>query len=201
MINDKSILGASEVAVPTSLAGIFKVIRDIQIVSALPAIPESGVTYLVGAQTSISMTGLNGNANQMYQIELVSINPSTNDTQILRFNNVATNVYDFRRSALGDTYSGAATNATSSIGFNISTGTNSLEQAVITIHASTGKNRTILSHALRGGTNGITMNNQYMTTGIWRDNSSNITSIQILYPSIIGGYGVGTRIRLFALQP
>ena len=63
MINDKSILGASEVAVPTSLAGIFKVIRDIQIVSALPAIPDPTVTYLVGAQTTISITGLNGNAD------------------------------------------------------------------------------------------------------------------------------------------
>lgn len=184
----------------TAMIKSFKLLRDIQVVSVLPSNPDPTVTYLVGNQSSINITGLNGNNDQMYQIELVSVNPSTNDTQILRFNNVATNVYDFRRSALTDTYSGSATSATSSIAFNISTGTNSLEQAVITIHASTGKNRTILSHALRGGTNGITMNNQYMTTGIWRDNSSNITSIQILYPSIIGGYGVGTRIRVFSLQ-
>lgn len=178
----------------------FILLQQYKIVSALPGTLENRTTYLIGAQNSIDITGLNGNADQLYKIELVSINPSTNDTQILRFNNVATNVYDFRRSALGDTYSGAATNATSSIGFNISTGTNSLEQAVITIHASTGKNRTILSHSLRGGTNGITMNNQYMTTGIWRDNSSNITSIQIGYPSITGGYGVGTTLRIFKLQ-
>jgi hypothetical protein len=184
----------------TAMIKSFKLLKDIQVVSALPSNPDPTVTYLVGNQSSINITGLNGNNDQMYNIEVVSLNPNTNDSQIMRFNNISTNVYDIRRATLGDSYSGTSVNAQSSMTFNISTGTNSLEQTSIIVHASTGKNRTMMAHAMRGGTNGITINNQYMTTGIWRDNSSNITSIQFGYASISNGYGVGTRIRVFSLQ-
>jgi hypothetical protein len=199
MINDKNILGVSEIAVPTSLAGIFKVIRDIQIVSALPAVPVPGVTYLVGAQTTISITGLNGNADLYYRIMGTTINAGSADTHTMRFNTVNTNVYDSRYSYVG---------AASSVGSSTQThmflapnnGSNSLTMWDINIDPATGKNRVVQGTASTFGANQQTTPLYPTFDGLWRDNSTNITSIQLGYASISNGYAVGTRIRLFALQ-
>ena len=195
----KNILSVSEVNPPTSLAGIFKVIRDIQIVSALPAVPVPGVTYLVGAQTTISITGLNGNADLYYRIMGTTINAGSADTHTMRFNTVNTNVYDSRYSYVG---------AASSTGSNLQThifiapnnGANSLTMFDINIDPATGKNRTVQGVANVFGANQITAPLYPTFGGLWRDNSTNITSIQLGYASISNGYAVGTRIRLFALQ-
>lgn len=199
MINDKNILGVSEIAVPTSLAGIFKVIRDIQIVSALPAVPVPGVTYLVGAQTTISITGLNGNADLYYRIMGTTINAVSADTHTMRFNTINTNVYDSRYSYVG---------AASSVGSSAQThmflapnnGSNSLTMWDINIDPATGKNRVVQGTASTFGANQQTTPLYPTFDGLWRDNSTNITSIQLGYASISNGYAVGTRIRLFALQ-
>ena len=196
----KNILSISEVNPPTSFAGVMKVIRTIKVVTALPSVLEEGVTYLVGAQDLINITGLDGNKDQIYQIEATTINPATNNVQVLRFNGVSTNVYDFRYVEFGGSTSISALNATSSMSYMASSGTNSMEQTIMTIQAATGRNRTFVSQSLRGGANQITTVASYFGTGMWRDNSTNITSINILYSVISGGYGVGTVVRVLALQ-
>lgn len=178
-----------------------KLLKDVLIVADSASIGTNPtITYLVGAQTSISITGLNGNVDGLYQIELVSINPSTNDTQWMRFNNVSTAVYDWRRSDLGSSYSGTSANAQATMNFAISTGS-SMEQTSIIIDPTTGKNRTFISQTNRVGASQRTVATNYFSSGVWRDNSSNLTSIQFGYATITGGYGVGTRIRVFSLQP
>lgn len=199
MINDKNILGVSEINPPTSLAGIMIQIRDIQIVSALPAVPVAGVTYLVGAQSTISITGLNGNVQQYYKIIATTINAGTGDTHIMRINTVSTNVYDSRFSYVGAA-SSTASNAQTSIFISPNNGANSISMFDINIDAVTGKNRTIQGVANVFGSNQITVPLYPTFGGLWRDNSTNITSIQLGYASISNGYAVGTRVRLFALQ-
>jgi hypothetical protein len=70
----------------------------------------------------------------------------------------------------------------------------------INIDASTGKNRTIQGVANTFGSNQITVPLYPTFGGLWRDNSTNLTSIQFGYASISNGYAVGTRLILFALQ-
>jgi hypothetical protein len=199
MIVDKNILGVSEVNPPTSLVGIMIQIQDIQIVSALPAVPVAGVTYLVGAQSTISITGLNGNVQQYYKIIATTINAGTADTHIMRINTVSTNVYDSRYSYVGAA-SSTGSNAQTSIFISPNNGANSISMFDINIDAVMGKNRTIQGVANVFGSNQITVPLYPTFGGLWRDNSTNITSIQLGYASISNGYAVGTRVRLFALQ-
>ena len=184
-----------------SLFGIMKVVTTVKVVAALPGTLESGVTYLVGAQDTITLSGLNGNLSSIFQVEGTILNPATNDTMILRFNGVNTNVYDFRRSDLGNSYSGTTTPATSSIAYAVSNGSTSFDQISMIIDASTGKNRSVMASTIRSGASNQTIATNYQASGIWRDSSTNLTSITFRYASISGGFGVGTVIRVFSLQP
>jgi len=183
----------------TAMVVSYKLLKDIQIVSALPANPDPTVTYLVGAQTTISITGLNGNTDGYYRIQGTTINAGSADTHTMRFNSVSTNVYDSRYSYVG---------AASSTGSNLQThifiapnnGANSLTMFDINIDPVTGKNRTVQGVANVFGANQITAPLYPTFGGLWRDNSTNITSIQLGYASISNGYAVGTRIRVYSLQ-
>lgn len=178
----------------------FKLLKDIQVVTALPSTIDPTVTYLVGAQDTIAITGLNGNTDKAYKLECVVINPATGDTHILRFNGVATNVYDYKYSYAGST-SQTAGATQSFMAICPSVGTNSITHFNINIDATTGINRTFLGSFTAINANQITVNNSGITAGLWRDNSTNITSMTFRYASISGGYGVGTRIKVYSLQP
>lgn len=197
-ITSNNILSVSEVNPPTSFAGIMKVVATIKVVTALPATLEPGVTYLVGAQTAITISGLNGNSDQMYQIEASTVNAGSQDTHWMRFNNISTAVYDFRYSYAGSTSTTTANAGQISISPN--QGNNSISQFGMVIDAKTGKNRSLQGQFTPVGSNQITIASLSLFSGVWRDNSTNLTSIQFGYASITGGYGVGTVIRLLALQ-
>jgi hypothetical protein len=177
-----------------------KLIQEIRVVSALPVSPDPTVTYLVGAQTSINITGLNGNADQLYQVEAYVYNTSTQDNPSIRFNSISTNVYDYRFSYVGQASSTAA-NATNLIPLSPTGTTNALSLFQITIYPQTGLNRSLQGQGSRLEANIQGVGTLSTFAGIWRDNSTNITSIQFVYPSITNGYGVGTIIRVFALRP
>ena len=179
----------------------FKLLKDIQVVTALPATIDPTVTYLVGAKDTILISGLDGNNDKIYRIEGVILNPATNDTHVMRFNNISTNVYDTRRSDLGNSYSGTSGSATSRIEYAVSNGSNSMDKISMIIEASTGKNRTVMASTIRSGASNQTIATNYQASGIWRDSSTNLTSITFRYASISGGFGVGTVIRVFSLQP
>jgi len=177
-----------------------KLLKEYQVVTALPSPLETGVTYLVGAQDTINISGLNGNTDKSYRLECTVINPTTGDTHILRFNGVATNVYDYKFSYAGSTSQTAGAAATF-MAICPSVGTNSITRFNLNIDATTGINRTFLGSFTAINANQITVNNSGITAGLWRDNSTNITSMTFRYASISGGYGVGTRIKVYSLQP
>ena len=178
----------------------FKLLKDIQVVTALPATIDPTVTYLVGAQDSILITGLNGDVDKIYRIDATVINPATGDNITLRFNNVLSGVYDYHYSYLGTTTLVTA-NAQTSMSISPSTGSGSISTISSFVYAETGKNRQVSGQVLRGGANQQTISGMLIHGGIWRDNSTNIISMTFRFASISGGFGVGTRIRIFSLQP
>jgi hypothetical protein len=68
------------------------------------------------------------------------------------------------------------------------------------IDARIGKNRTLTGQFMPTGANQQTVGSLSIFGGVWRDNSTNLTSIQLTFASILNGYNVGTVIRVFALQ-
>jgi len=183
----------------TSLTGTFKVTQTIMVVTSTPVTPIPGVTYLEGAQDAINITGLNGDIDQIYSIEGLMVCPATNSSLLLRFNGVSTNVYDTQRVEFGGSYSSSITATQSSSAFGVNSGTNALSQFSMVVDARTGKNRTAFTTLSRCGANQLTVVAQYQSATQWRDNSTNITSINLLY-GVAGGYGVGTVIRISTLQ-
>ena len=176
-----------------------KMIQEYLIVSALPATIDPNITYLVGARDTIAITGLNGNSDGYYSIVADIVNPKSSDAVIMRFNNISTNVYDYRYSYAGSTSTTSAV-ATNSFVVSPTSGTNSLNNITIAINASAGINRTYTGTILQGSAGQNTVAGMLLTGGTWRDNSTNLTSITFRYTSITGGYGVGTRIRVYALR-
>lgn len=176
-----------------------KVVALIKVVSALPATLEPGVTYLVGAQSTILISGLNGNNQQFYKLIADIVNPTTSDNINMRFNGVSTNVYDFRYSYAGST-STTAGNATNAMAVCPTSGISSINHVSMDIDAATGNNRNFCGVFTQIGSSQQVVAGNGVIGGNWRDNSTNIISITLGYSSITGGFGVGTTVRLFALQ-
>ena len=183
----------------TASVRAIKLIQEIRIVSALPSNPDPTITYLIGAQTSVSITGLNGNLDQMYQISATIVSPGNQDAIIMRFNNISLSVYDWRTAQAGSTAT-ANGDAQSFMSLGSNTGTNSISQLFLTIDAVTGKNRTGMGQNHRTGVNQTGVSSESLFGFNWRDTSTNLTSIQFAHPSVVNGYGVGTIIRVYALR-
>ena len=181
----------------------FKLVQDIRIVTALPATPDPTVTYIVGAQDAVNITGLNGDADEMYKIDGLVITPASSNAISMRFNNISSGVYDMQRveNGSGGAYANQITNTQTSLFFAIASGGNSLLQFNMSIDAKTGKNRTGNIVASRSGSNQIAGSSIFQTFILWRDNSTNLTSINLRFNTITGGYGVGTEIKVYTLRP
>jgi hypothetical protein len=173
-------------------------LQQYKVVSATPAILENRTTYLVGAQTTIDITGLDGNKDQVYRIQGTSVNAAS-DTHTITMNGIVTNVYDSRYSYLGAA-SSTGSNAQTGIFAAPNGGINSLTMFDIVVDAVTGKNRVIQGAANTFGANQITAPLYPYFSGLWRDNSTNLTSFQLKYASISSGYAIGTVIRVFKLS-
>ena len=178
----------------------FKLLKDIQVVTALPATQDPTVTYIVGAKDTILISGLNGNSDDSYRIIADVINPTTGDNVNLRLNNISTSVYDWRYSYAGST-STAAANAQPQMSISPTSGGGSLNHISIEMDAKSGNNRHYIATTSQVGSSQQIVAGMLLSGGIWRDNSTNISSMCFRYSSITGGYGVGTRIRVFSLQP
>lgn len=177
----------------------YVLIQEIRVVTALPASPEPGVTYLVGAQNTIPVTGLNGNTMQSLSLSCDIINPGVSDSVTLRFNGVSSSVYDCRYSYAGST-STTALNAQSYMAVCPTSGSGSMNHLNLNIDMLTGTNRHYAGLVSQGGASQQTVAGMLLCGGVWRDNSTNITSMTLGYASITGGFGVGSVIRIFALQ-
>jgi hypothetical protein len=184
---------------PTPSLGLAVPSQTIKIVASLPATPEEGVTYLVGDQNEIDITGLDGNADKFYKLEMMLVNPGANDLMILRVNNVATNAYDYRYAYAGSTSTQVANN-TGRIGLGSVQNGDTLTTLMLNLWAETGVNRIAewqqgISQAAQA-----TVGLPLIGNGIWKNNSTNITSLKLGSdtPTVIQ-FGVGTVLRLYKL--
>lgn len=178
----------------------FKLLKDIQVVTSLPSVQDPTVTYIVGAKDTILVSGLDGNTDDSYKIIADVVNPTTSDNVILRFNNISASVYDWRYSYAGST-SAASGNAQTSMAVCPTSGSSSLNHISLEIDAKAGNNRHYIATTSQVGSSQQVVAGMLLSGGIWRDNSTKLTSMTFRYASISGGFGVGTRIRVFSLQP
>lgn len=189
-----AINGLNPGGVPT-----FKLWKIIEVVTALPVNPDPLTTYYVGAQTTIEFTSLDGNRDKVYKVEGWLIGASTNDAMAFQVNGITTNNYDYGYGYVGSTSFQTANNATT---MNIGSmqGNTSANQLSIYIEAETGKNRQFLWEMNTIGVSQQVIFRPLVGGGIWRNTSSNMTSLQFTAPSVTGMYGVGTKFRLYRLN-
>jgi len=198
MIQANPIQGPSYSGMASDTRKTMRLIQDIRVVTALPATPDPTVTYLVGAQNTIPVSGLDGNTMQSLNVIADIINPAGGDSLILRFNGVTSNVYDYRFSYAGSTSTTAAPGV-SFMAIGPTSGSGSLNRISMNVNTLAGINRGFISFLSQGGVIQQQVAGMLLSSGVWRDSSTNITSMTFGYASITGGFGVGTVIRIFAL--
>jgi hypothetical protein len=204
-INGSVVSGSSSIytAINNLNSGVtksLKVFHTYRIVSAVPSTPEANTTYLVGTQDSILIDNLDGNADKLYKIQMMLVNPGGNDLMMLRINNVATNAYDYRYAYAGSTSTQVASN-TNRIGLGSVQNGNSLTTLKLYLYAETGVNR------IAEWQQGITQASQatvglpLIGNGVWKNNSTNITSLRLGSDTFgVIDFGVGTVVYVYKLM-
>jgi hypothetical protein len=204
-INGSVVTGSSAIytAVNNLNSGVtksLKIFHTYRIVSAVPSIQEANTTYLVGDQDTILISGLDGNADKLYKIQMMLVNPGGNDLMTLRVNNVSTNAYDYRYAYAGSTSTQVASN-TGRIGLGSVQNGNTLTTLTLYMYAETGVNR------IAEWQQGITQASQatvglpLIGNGIWKNNSTNITSLRFGSDTFgVIDFGVGTVVYVYKLM-
>ena len=203
-INGSVVTGSSNIytAINNLNSGVtksLKIFHTYRIVSAVPSTPEANTTYLVGTQDSILIDNLDGNADKLYKIQMMLVNPGGNDLMMLRINNVATNAYDYRYAYAGSTSTQVASN-TNRIGLGSVQNGNSLTTLKLYLYAETGVNR--IAEWQQGITQAAqaTVGLPLIGNGVWKNNSTNITSLKLGSDTAgVIQFGVGTVLRLYKL--
>jgi len=177
-----------------------KIFHTYRIVSGVPSTQDANTTYLVGDQDSILIANLNGNADRLYKLQMMLVNPGSNDLMTLRINNVATNAYDYRYAYAGSTSTQVANN-TNRIGLGSVQNGNSLTTLTLYLYADTGVNR------IAEWQQGITQASQatvglpLIGNGVWKNNSTNITSLRLGSDTFgVIDFGVGTVVYVYKLM-
>jgi hypothetical protein len=204
-INGSVVTGSSAIytAVNNLNSGVtksLKIFHTYRIVSAVPSIQEANTTYLVGDQDTILISGLDGNADKLYKIQMMLVNPGGNDLMTLRVNNVSTNAYDYRYAYAGSTSTQVASN-TGRIGLGSVQNGNTLTTLTLYMYAETGVNR------IAEWQQGITQASQatvglpLIGNGIWKNNSTNITTLRFGSDTFgVIDFGVGTVVYVYKLM-
>ena len=204
-INGSVVTGSSNIytAINNLNSGVtksLKIFHTYRIVSAVPSTPEANTTYLVGTQDSILIDNLDGNADKLYKIQMMLVNPGGNDLMTLRINNVATNAYDYRYAYAGSTSTQVASN-TNRIGLGSVQNGNSLTTLKLYLYAETGVNR--IAEWQQGITQAAqaTVGLPLIGNGVWKNNSTNITSLRLGSDSFgVIDFGVGTVVYVYKLM-
>jgi len=204
-INGSVVTGSSAIytAINNLNSGVtksLKVFHTYRIVSAVPSTQDANTTYLVGDQDSILIDNLDGNADKLYKVQMMLVNPGSNDLMTLRINNVATNSYDYRYAYAGSTSTQVANN-TGRIGLGSVQNGNSLTTLTLYLYAETGVNR------IAEWQQGITQASQatvglpLIGNGVWKNNSTNITSLRFGSDTFgVIDFGIGTVVYVYKLM-
>jgi len=157
-------------------------------------------TTLTSAATSVTISGLDGNTDQLYRLIIRTVNGYNGAVNyLLRLNNDTGSNYG-RQTINGSgssvtaarlVYSGALTGYIESL--------NSLSLVNTIIHAKSGYIRTILTE-LNTEISGTTIGYLYLIGLSWNNTADNITSL-VIFADQTNGLGVGTVIELERYTP
>lgn len=156
---------------------------------------------LDSAVTSVTISGLDGNTDLLYQLEmkLVSNYAGTNVVDV-RPNNDSGSNYGFQY-IRGASSAASASRNTSQEGLNLcftSTATGRIALADGVLYAKSGQERTMV-HTEADDVTGTTVTYSQMKGTVWNNSADNITSL-VFASSQTNGLGSGTYIRLKAIK-
>ena len=187
-----------------------QLLKTIKVVSALPSPLEANTDYVVGDTNFINITGLNGNNSKLWQLVIngVATGTATTDLQlIMRFNAINT-VGGYTSVSTYTTQGGFVLTSASNLQFIIGSVPIVNTGATVTFSSAVTISPMVLSStafrpiqhfgsyqrstAYYGSTSG---------GGMFRDATTNITSIQITTSNTLFGlFKVGTEIQLLQLD-
>ena len=161
---------------------------------SMSTIYDSGV--LTSAQTSITISGLDGDTDEIYQLIIFGNTGASNNRCSLQFNGDTGANYGAQK-ITGYSTSKTSARLTSQTKMEIGTqdsALNELEFEIVDINALTGTNRTATSKGITGttGTTVYMMNSQGF---VWNNSDDNITSMTIS-SKVTNGFGADSRIVL-----
>lgn len=201
------------IAINNLNSGVFsrpKLLRTIRVVSALPSPLEPRTDYIVGDTNFINITGLNGNSAELWQVVVsgVATSTSTADLRLLMtFNGITT----------AGAYTSTNSQITQGGGFSVQNVNNSFLIGIVSV-INTGANVHFSSNATispfvvsantfrtmsAGGSyaRSASVYGHTSSGGIFRDATTNITSLQITTESTATTrFKVGTTIELLQLD-
>jgi hypothetical protein len=179
-------------------------IRTIRIVSALPATIEPNTTYYVGAQAFVEFTGLNGNVDETYTIkgrpifEVVGAGTGERGIEMLINGITTVGAYQSYLTQIGNGTSvgSSSSNTGLLVGRGFLNGVGSYFQVDMYSVAQGGVIlRDVFSQfaSMR-----LTTGNSGISTGQWKDATTNLTSIRFRDSSVTYNLIAGTVIELYA---
>jgi hypothetical protein len=200
----ENIAGPSIVSIPFTTLPTMQLIKTIKVVSVLPADLEPNTTYYVGPQAFVEFTGLNGDVDETYTIKgrpiAEVIGGGTGERSIeMLINGITTaGAYQSYLTQIADgiTVSSFPSNAGLLVSRVFLNGLGSLFNVDMYAVAQGGVIlRDIFSqHASVRLTNGRSS----ISTGQWKDATTNITSIRFRDSSVTYNLIEGTVIQLYA---
>jgi len=152
-------------------------------------------TVTGSAVTSIDITGLEGDTDEQYMLDVSRVDDGNCANLAVRFNGDTGSNYGYQLLSGSDTTTVAARGATVYLLFGVSGTTGYLSGGNMLIHAKSGYVRTVLCNYTQNVT-GTTVDTLRTLGQAWNNTGDEITSINILN-SGAGDLGIGTSISLY----
>lgn len=153
-------------------------------------------TTLSTAASSVTISGLDGNTDEVYYLKMMFNNTSDSNTNVkLRINNDSTASRYGRQYLEGQNSTASAARDTADGAYIAYATAGNISQSENTIYAKTGNERLILSR-YSGTINGTTVTQAVFLGYSYNETSTNLTSI-VLVAGAANALGVGTYIALY----
>ena len=153
---------------------------------------------LAAATTSITISGLNGDVDEEYQLIIRKIGGSAAACDLRIFPNNDTTAANYGRQTLYslDSESGASSDTAFANGLGLSNTTdqNKIDLYDISINAKSGYIRTSINK-MTNNISGTTVIFTFLTSLVWNNTVDNITSF-VISSDVTNGIGIGSRIIL-----
>jgi hypothetical protein len=150
------------------------------------------------AQTSVTISNLDGDTDTIYLIKIYQTNLSTGDLYIRLNNDSTSGIYGMQRlvGSGGGITASRGTLAHIATSWCDTSGYSGASQLII--YAKKGFNRTVIQNSM-GNINGTDVGGLVFRGDVWNNAVDNITSL-VLLSLTTNGIGVGTHIEVYALR-